>query len=133
MINRTKASSRMGWVRYGIAIAVASFAGSNAFAEFTVDRSVMSDAYWQVWNGDVQAKIDADIERCRKADATVAIAAPDGVEVTVEQKTHAFRMAIFGSQEEGSPAIVICHIDIRSCCQKKTYFVCIAITRCFKE
>ena len=90
MINRTKASSRMGWVRYGIAIAVASFAGSNAFAEFTVDRSVMSDAYWQVWTGDVQAKIDADIERCRKADATVAIAAPDGVEVTVEQKTHAF-------------------------------------------
>lgn len=90
MINRTKASSRMGWVRYGIAIAVASFAGSNAFAEFTVDRSVMSDAYWQVWNGDVQAKIDADIERYRKADATVAIAAPDGVEVTVEQKTHAF-------------------------------------------
>jgi GH35 family endo-1,4-beta-xylanase len=80
----------MGWVRYGIAIAVASFAGSNAFAEFTVDRSVMSDAYWQVWNGDVQAKIDADIERYRKADATVAIAAPDGVEVTVEQKTHAF-------------------------------------------
>ena len=90
MINRTKASSMMGWVRYGIAIAVASFAGSNAFAEFTVDRSVMSDAYWQVWNGDVQAKIDADIERYRKADATVAIAAPDGVEVTVEQKTHAF-------------------------------------------
>ena len=80
----------MGWVRYGIAIAVASFAGSNAFAEFTVDRSVMSDAYWQVWNSDVQAKIDADIERYRKADATVAIAAPDGVEVTVEQKTHAF-------------------------------------------
>ena len=50
----------------------------------------MSDAYWRIWNDDVQAKIDADIERYRKADAAVAVAAPDGAEVTVEQVSHAF-------------------------------------------
>ena len=59
-------------------------------AEFKVDRSAMSDAYWKVWNDDVQAKIDADIEKNRKADASIEIAAPDGAEVNVEQITHAF-------------------------------------------
>jgi GH35 family endo-1,4-beta-xylanase len=61
-----------------------------AQAEFKVDRSAMSDAYWKVWNDDVQAKIDADIEKNRKADASIEIAAPDGAEVNVEQITHAF-------------------------------------------
>ena len=62
----------------------------TAQAEFKVDRSAMSDAYWKVWNDDVQAKIDADIEKNRKADASIEIAAPDGAEVNVEQITHAF-------------------------------------------
>ena len=62
----------------------------TAQAEFKVDRSAMSDAYWKVWNDDVQAKIDADIEKNRKADAFIEIAAPDGAEVNVEQITHAF-------------------------------------------
>ena len=61
-----------------------------AFAEFAVDRSAMSDAYWKIWNDDVQAKIDADIEKYRKADASVEVAAPDGAEVKVEQVGHAF-------------------------------------------
>ena len=61
-----------------------------AFADFKVDRSVMADAYWKVWNDDVQAKIDADIEKYRKADAMVEVSAPDGAEIAIEQKTHAF-------------------------------------------
>ena len=61
-----------------------------AQAEFTIDRSVMSDAYWNIWNDDAQRQIDADIEKYRKADASVEIAAPDGMEVTVEQIGHAF-------------------------------------------
>jgi GH35 family endo-1,4-beta-xylanase len=70
---------------------IAAFAlALTAQAEFKVDRSVMSDAYWKVWNDDVQAKIDADIEKNRKADASIEIAAPDGAEVNVEQITHAF-------------------------------------------
>ena len=63
---------------------------SGAFAGFKVDRSAMSDAYWKIWNDDVQAKIDADIEKYRKADAAVEVAAPDGAEVKVEQIGHAF-------------------------------------------
>ena len=62
----------------------------TAQAEFKVDRAAMSEKYWSIWNDEVQAKIDADIERNRKADATVEIAAPDGAEVKVEQITHAF-------------------------------------------
>ncbi len=33
----------------------------SALAEFKMDRSVMSDAYWRIWNDDAQKKIDADI------------------------------------------------------------------------
>ena len=62
----------------------------GASAEFRIDRSAMSDAYWKVWNDDVQAKIDAGIEKYRKTDASVEVAAPDGAEVKVEQITHAF-------------------------------------------
>ena len=62
----------------------------TAHADFKIDRSVMSDKYWAIWNDEVQAKIDADIERYRKADASVEVSAPDGAEVKVEQLTHSF-------------------------------------------
>ena len=67
----------------GISIAIAA-------ADFTIDRSAMSDAYWSIWNDDVQRRIDADIEHYRKVDASVEIAASDGTEVKVEQISHAF-------------------------------------------
>ena len=60
-------------------------------ADFKIDRSVMSGKYWEIWNDKVQAKIDADIERYRKADASVEVSAPDGAELKVEQIGHAFR------------------------------------------
>ena len=63
----------------------------TAQAEFKIDRAAMSEKYWNIWNDEVQAKIDADIEANRKADATFEIAAPDGAEVKVEQIGHAFR------------------------------------------
>ena len=50
---------------------------SCAFAAFQMDRSAMSDDYWKIWNDEVQAKIDADIEKYRKADASVEVGAPD--------------------------------------------------------
>ena len=74
-------------IKYVIAAAVLP---AIAAAEFKIDRSVMSDEYWKIWNDEAQAKIDADIEKYRKADAIVEIGAPDGAEVSVEQKTHAF-------------------------------------------
>ena len=70
--------------------AVSVACACSARADFQVDRSVMSEEYWKIWNDDAQAKIDADIEKYRKADATVEIEAPDGAEVSIEQKTHAF-------------------------------------------
>ncbi|MGN0854643.1 MAG: endo-1,4-beta-xylanase [Kiritimatiellia bacterium] len=69
----------------GVAVAAAGLR-----AEFKMDRQVMSERYWQVWNANVQRRIDADIEKYRKADASVAVAAPEGAEVTVEQISHAF-------------------------------------------
>ena len=71
-------------------LTVAMLGTSLLAADFNIDKSVMSDAYWQIWNDDVQAKIDADIEKFRKADAAVEIDAPDGAVVSVSQKTHAF-------------------------------------------
>ena len=60
-------------------------------AEFKIDRAAMSEKYWCIWNDKTQAKIDADIEANRKADATLDVAAPDGAEVKIEQIGHAFR------------------------------------------
>ena len=34
---------------------------------------IMGKGYWQLWNTDVQRRIDADIERYRKADATIKL------------------------------------------------------------
>ena len=56
--------------------------------------AVMGDAYWKIWNDVVQAGIDANIEKNRKADGAFAIDAPDGTDVKVEQISHAFQ---FGS------------------------------------
>ena len=76
-------------------IVVAALAATVAQAEFKIDRSVMNEAYWKLWNDKVQAKIDADIEKYRKADGAFALeGAPDGAEVRVEQVAHAFQ---FGS------------------------------------
>ena len=64
---------------------------SVARAEFAIDRSVMSEKYWTIWNDDVQRKIDADIEANRKADAAFEVDAPVGTDVKVEQVESAFR------------------------------------------
>ena len=57
--------------------------------------NVMSEAYWKLWNSDVQAKIDRDIEQYRKATAVLKIEnLPVGAEVNVEQVSHDF---IFGA------------------------------------
>ena len=67
---------------------------SCAFAEFTIDRSVIDKAYLKIWNDDVQAQIDARIEKFRKADGAFEVSGPDGTEVKIEQISHAFQ---FGS------------------------------------
>jgi GH35 family endo-1,4-beta-xylanase len=55
------------------------------------DRSLMSEAYWKIWNEAEQARIDSDIEKNRKADGVFEVDAADGAMVHVEQLTHDFR------------------------------------------
>ena len=77
-------------------LSLVAVAALTAQAEFKVDRSVMSKKYWDAWNDAAQAKIDADIEKYRKADCEVKIggegeeAVPAGTEVAVEQISSAF-------------------------------------------
>ena len=73
-----------------LTIATCILSAVPAFADFQIDKSVMSDRYWEIWNDDVQAKIDADIEKYRKADASFAVDAPAGTEVRVEQVSSSF-------------------------------------------
>ena len=56
---------------------------------------IMSDAYWKIWNPQVQARIDADIDANRKADAILRLNLPAGTKVSIEQVSHDF---IFGAQ-----------------------------------
>ena len=70
--------------------ALLSLAVLPSVAAFEIDKSAMSQEYWDIWSDDVLAKMDADIEKYRKADAEFEIDAPDGAEVEVTQKTHGF-------------------------------------------
>lgn len=73
-----------------IAVGCAVLSATVSFGAFEVDRSVMSDKYWNVWNDEALAKMDSDIEKFRKADASVDVSAHPGAEVRVEQLTHGF-------------------------------------------
>ena len=70
-------------------------------------EGIMSDAYWKRWDKKVQKKIDADIEKNRKADAVVDIPdAKPGTTVKIRQITsdfwygsHIFNYNQLGSHE----------------------------------
>lgn len=67
---------------------------------------VMSEAYWKLWNPGVQARIDRDIEKYRKADAALVLdGVPAGTEVKVEQISHDFIFGahIFNFNQLGTP------------------------------
>ena len=79
------------------AAASAALAGTQKFPRSEAEDTdkLMSKEYWAIWNPEVQKKIDAEIEKNRKADAVVNLgeAAPGG-DVKVEQIKHDF---IFGA------------------------------------
>jgi len=55
----------------------------------------MTDGYWKIWNQEEQKRIDADIDRYRKADARLQIGSvAEGSTVQIEQVSHDF---IFGA------------------------------------
>ncbi len=56
---------------------------------------IMAEGYWKHWSPDVQKKIDADIDKYRKADAVLHVGSvAEGTNVKVEQIGHDF---IFGA------------------------------------
>lgn len=58
-------------------------------------KPAISEEYKKIWNAEEQARIDADIEKYRKADAKVTLPKTSkGRKITVKQKTHDF---IFGA------------------------------------
>lgn len=66
-----------------------------AQADQTINTDVMSNAYWKIWNKEVQDKIDKDIDRYRKAEAILKLTdIPAGTEIKIEQISHDF---IFGA------------------------------------
>lgn len=67
--------------------------------------SIAHEKYLELWNPQVQAQIDADIEAHRKADARVQLAGiPAGTRVEVEQTDHEFKFGahIFNFDQLGS-------------------------------
>ena len=88
-------------VALACAVSASSFAQQEPSDSYKPNAAVMSPRYFEFWNADVQAKIDADIEKNRKADAVVELtASAAGAEVKVEQISHKFRfgsnMFVFG-------------------------------------
>ena len=58
-------------------------------------KGYMSEAYWKLWNPEEQARIDADIEKYRKADGEFSVVdIKRNSEVKIEQISHEF---IFGA------------------------------------
>lgn len=67
---------------------------------------VMSEAYWKLWNPEVQTRIDREIEQHRKADGRFNLeGAKAGTKVTVEQLSHDFIFGahIFNFNQLGTP------------------------------
>lgn len=82
-----------------IAFALLILPSLQAQAQYSFPKSeredrekIMSEAYWKIWNPQVQAKIDRDIEKHRKADGALTLTdiAP-GSTVRVEQVSHDFK------------------------------------------
>ncbi len=79
--------------------------GALTASAIDLDRSVMSDKFWEIWNDAALAKIDADIEKYRKADGSFAVdGVKAGTEVQVEQQSHTFYFGanIFNFNQLGS-------------------------------
>jgi endo-1,4-beta-xylanase len=69
-------------------------------------NDVMTEAYWKIWNNDVQKKIDQDIDKHRKANASLRINDVQvNTEVRIEQISHdfIFGSSIFNFDQLGTP------------------------------
>ena len=102
-------------IKYMVAGLIAASAVFAQAKQFVIPKNaaqdtdkIMSQKYWDIWNEDVQKKIDADIEANRKADAVVNVGQiKDGTEVVVEQISHDFVFGahFFNFDQLGDPAL----------------------------
>lgn len=89
-------------MRKAILLAILSILAVSVQAQIQFPRSqaedtkgYMSEAYWKLWNPEEQARIDADIEKYRKADGEFSVVdIKRNSEVKIEQVSHEF---IFGA------------------------------------
>ena len=92
----------------GIVLTSITLYAQNPFPKSAKEdtEKVMSDAYWKIWNPKVQAKIDKNIEKHRKADAVIQLESIiKGTEVKVEQISHDFYFgaSAFNFNQLGTP------------------------------
>lgn len=101
--------------KIAFALLAAALAAFAANAEIKIPKSAeedsgktMSQKYWDLWNPEVQKKIDADIEANRKADASFKVGEIEkGSKVRVEQISHEFFFGahIFNFDQLGDRAL----------------------------
>ena len=87
-------------MKKSIVLLCAIFAYSASFAQSKLvfprsqaedKKGYMSEAYWKIWNAEEQARIDADIEKYRKADGEIVLENLGRKrDVKIEQISHEF-------------------------------------------
>ncbi len=95
--------------------AILLFVSSLAFASVNIPKNakedndkIMSEKFWELWNDDVQKKIDADIEKNRKTDIAQNVGKiKAGTKVSVAQLSHDFKFGahIFNYNQLGDKSL----------------------------
>ena len=93
---------------FSIALSLACLAGAQSIPHRAAEdtEGVMSPAYWALWNDEVQAKIDADIQKNRMADGYIRLKdVKRGATVKIEQISSAFQFgaSTFNFNQLGTP------------------------------
>ncbi len=79
----------LSYMTYSIMLSINILTTSVLMAQNTND--VMSNAYRELWNDDIQKVIDQNIEKYRKADAFLNLETiPAGTSIEIEQISHSF-------------------------------------------
>lgn len=91
-----------------IALSCVAFAGAQNIPHNASEdtEGVMSPAYWALWNDEVQAKIDSDIQKNRMADGYIRLKdVKRGTTVKIEQISSAFQFgaSTFNFNQLGTP------------------------------
>ena len=95
----------MAWVGCALSLSAQSYTFPQSKKEDK--EQIMSEAYWKIWNPEVQKQIDQDIEKYRKANGVVYLDnAASGTTVQIKQVSHdfVFGASMFNFNQLGTPA-----------------------------